>query len=93
MGLFLGAEQVDVECNEEFPRTCDSGAPTGDKGARAEVRHPLYLFELQEHSRGVRWRGPRPAHSPQGKKNGREDTQAPIGAAPSQAGPHTLQPG
>ncbi|OBS60035.1 hypothetical protein A6R68_08832, partial [Neotoma lepida] len=47
MGLFLGAEQVDVEGNEEFPCTCDSGTPTGDKGARAE---PLAKSLSTEHT-------------------------------------------
>lgn len=68
MGLFLGADQVDVEGNEELPGTCDGGAPTGDKGAGAEVRRPLGLLELQEHSREKRWRGPDHPILPRGEK-------------------------
>lgn len=50
MGLLLGAEQVDVEGEEELPCPCGSGPPAGDKGAGAEVGRPLSLLELWKDS-------------------------------------------
>lgn len=46
VGLLLGAEQVDVERNEELPRPRDSGPPAGDERAGAEVGCPFGLLEL-----------------------------------------------
>ena len=46
MRLLLGAEQVDVERQEELPCPCGSGPPAGNEGAGPEVGCPLGLLEL-----------------------------------------------
>lgn len=85
--LLPGAEQVDVERDEELPRPRDSGPPAGDEGAGAEVGRPLSLLELwgdqwvREGGGGPTLRGPPP--------------DRPLGGdtAPSQAGPRIRRPG
>ena len=44
--LLLGAEQVDVERQEELPRPCGGGPPARNEGAGPEVGCPLGLLEL-----------------------------------------------
>lgn len=93
--LLFGAEQVDVECDEELSGPCDSGAPAGDEVAGAKVRCPLGLLEL--------W-GDTPRGTPAGLGQEEEGTPTPAGPpqahpthrgnrAPSQGGLHTPQPG
>lgn len=58
--LLPGAEQVDVEREEELPRPRDRGPPAGDEGAGAEVRGPLGLLELWGHHQVRGDEGPPP---------------------------------
>lgn len=61
--LLLGAEQVDVECQEELPCPCGGGPPAGNEGAGPEVGCPLGLLELWGDGRvreGGRRAQPRP---------------------------------
>lgn len=102
MRLLLGAEQVDVEGEEELPCPCDSGPPAGDKGAGAKVGRPLGLLELWKdspwsvtlHGRGACW----------GWGMGKEEGTYPCrvhpkparpqeNTTPFQAGPRTPPPG
>lgn len=48
VSLFLGAQQIHVVSDEEFPSSGDCCAPRRDKRGRTEIWSPLALLQLRE---------------------------------------------
>ena len=66
MRLLPGAEQVDVEGDEELPSARGRGPPAGDEGAGAKVGRPLGLLELRGDAPGCG--DPREGPCPSGRR-------------------------